>query len=58
MAPEGIAYDFETVRNIDIHGCELSPTVRTGVRSWNTTVQFWLAHTIYRRLPFKSGPLK
>ncbi|KAK2156635.1 hypothetical protein LSH36_208g01079 [Paralvinella palmiformis] len=57
MAPEGIAYDFETVRNIDIHGCELSPTIRIGVRSWNTTVQFWLANTIYRRLPFKSGPL-
>lgn len=53
-----IKFDFETIRNIDVYGCEFAPTVRAGMRSWNMTVQYWLATYVYRRVPFKSGPLR
>lgn len=53
-----IEYDFETVHNLDIYGCELAPTVREGMRAWNMTVQYWLANYVYKRVPFKSGPLR
>ena len=58
QAPEGIAYNFETVHNIDEYGCEFAPTVREGMRSWNMTVQYWLASNVYKRLTVKSGPAK
>jgi len=51
-------YNFETVHSLDIYGCELASTVREGMRAWNMTVQYWLATYVYKRLPFKSGPLR
>ncbi|XP_005100167.1 lysophospholipid acyltransferase 7 [Aplysia californica] len=44
-------YNFETVHNIDIYGCELAPLTKQGLRSWNMTVQYWLATYIHRRVP-------
>jgi lysophospholipid acyltransferase 7 len=44
-------YDFETIHNIDIYGCELAPMTKQGLRSWNMTVQYWLAHYVHRRVP-------
>ncbi|CAG5124357.1 unnamed protein product [Candidula unifasciata] len=46
-----IDYNFETIHNIDIYGCELAPTTKQGLRSWNMTVQYWLANYIHRRVP-------
>ncbi|VDI37226.1 Hypothetical predicted protein [Mytilus galloprovincialis] len=36
-------YDYQTVYNLSIYGCELGRTTREGLRSWNMTVQYWLA---------------
>ena len=48
---EMVEYDFETVHNIDIYGCELAPRARQSLRRWNMTVQFWLANYVHRRVP-------
>ncbi|WAQ97686.1 MBOA7-like protein [Mya arenaria] len=48
-------YEFETVHNLDIWGCELAPTTREGLRSWNMSVQYWLAAYVHRRLPRHLG---
>lgn len=42
--------DFETIRNLDVWECEFAPTMRETIKSWNKTVQFWLAANVYRRL--------
>ncbi|CAH1795332.1 unnamed protein product, partial [Owenia fusiformis] len=47
-------YDYETIHNINEYGCELAPTIRDGMRSWNMSVQYWLATFIYRRVPIKA----
>ncbi|CAL8071525.1 unnamed protein product [Calicophoron daubneyi] len=44
-------YDFSTIQNISVWSCEFSPTVREGMRSWNKTVQYWLATNFHKRLP-------
>ncbi|XP_041362326.1 lysophospholipid acyltransferase 7-like [Gigantopelta aegis] len=46
-----VEYDFETVHNLNIYGCELAPTTREGLRSWNMTVQYWLAANVHHRIP-------
>lgn len=51
--PREIQFDFETIHNLSIYGCELAPTTRVGLRSWNMTVQYWLADNVYRRVPWK-----
>ena len=53
-----VKYDFETIHNIDIYGCELAPTVRAGMKSWNMSVQYWLASNVYRRTSSVSGPVR
>lgn len=58
MAPNAVVYDFETVHNIDEYGCDVTPTVREGMRGWNMTVQYWLAHHVYKRLTFANSQLK
>ncbi|XP_064462895.1 lysophospholipid acyltransferase 7-like [Ornithodoros turicata] len=45
-------FDYRTVYNVDESGCEISVTVRDGIRHWNNTVQYWLAVYFYKRLPF------
>jgi hypothetical protein len=54
----GLEYDFETVHNIDIWGCELAPTTKQGLRSWNMTVQYWLATYVHRRVPLSLKPYR
>ena len=51
------AYNFEAIHNIDEYGVECVPTMREALKCWNMTVQFWLASTVYRRLPL-SRPLR
>ena len=57
-AAEGVAYNFETIHNIDEYGCDLAPTVRDGLRAWNMSVQYWMASHVYRRVSIKSAPVK
>lgn len=42
---------FDTIRNIKPGGSEWSSTVRDGMRSWNMTVQWWLANYVHKRWP-------
>jgi len=55
---DDIKYNFDTVHNLDLYGCELAPTVREGMRAWNMTVQYWLATYIYKRVPVKASSLR
>ncbi|GFN96840.1 lysophospholipid acyltransferase 7 [Plakobranchus ocellatus] len=50
-AGKALDYDFETIHNIDIYGCELAPMTKQGLRSWNMTVQYWLASFVHKRVP-------
>ena len=45
---EGDKFDFETVHNIDERGAEFVPTMREALKTWNMTVQYWLATTVYK----------
>jgi lysophospholipid acyltransferase 7 len=51
-------FNFDTIHNIDVSVCELSPTLRGTIHAWNKTIQYWMAAYIYKRLPFHSNPLK
>jgi lysophospholipid acyltransferase 7 len=42
------------VYNVDPWGAEVVPTLRLGMHCWNTTVQYWLAMYVYKRVPSKS----
>ena len=39
------------MHNIDEHGVETVTTMREALKTWNMTVQWWLAANIYKRLP-------
>ncbi|CAH8467407.1 unnamed protein product [Dicrocoelium dendriticum] len=41
--------DYTTITNISVWGCEFTTTVREGMRSWNQTVQYWLAFNFFKR---------
>ncbi|KAM8927431.1 membrane-bound acylglycerophosphatidylinositol O-acyltransferase MBOAT7 [Pelodytes ibericus] len=49
-----IAYDYETVKNIDCYGTDFCVKVKDGMRYWNMSVQWWLAQYIYKNSPVKS----
>ncbi|KAG5444483.1 Lysophospholipid acyltransferase 7 [Clonorchis sinensis] len=49
--PTTEAYDYTTIQNISVWGCEFTPTVREGMHSWNQTVQYWLATNFHKRCP-------
>ncbi|CAD5217777.1 unnamed protein product [Bursaphelenchus okinawaensis] len=42
-------FDASTIDNLDIPHVEHSDGFRSGMRAWNRTVQFWLAHFVYKR---------
>lgn len=44
-----VAYDDETINNLDIARIESSDGFRSGMRAWNRSVQFWLANFVYKR---------
>lgn len=44
-----ILYNYTTVQNLSIWGCEFAPTVRESMKSWNCSVQYWLANYFYKR---------
>merc|ERR1711928_184790 len=47
------AYNFETIHNIEEYATEFYD-VRGSLKSWNMTVQYWLAMNVYRRVPVKA----
>lgn len=49
-----IAYDYETVKNIDCRGADFCVKVKDGMRYWNMSVQWWLAQYIYKNAPIRS----
>ncbi|XP_044303866.1 lysophospholipid acyltransferase 7 isoform X1 [Varanus komodoensis] len=49
-----IAYDYETIKNIDPHGTDFCVKVKDGMRYWNMSVQWWLAQYIYKSAPVRS----
>ena len=53
-----VKFNFDTVHNLDLYGCEMAPTVREGMRAWNMTVQYWLATYVYKRLPVNNSSLR
>lgn len=55
---DDVEYNFETVHNLDLYGCEMAPTVREGMRAWNMTVQYWLATYVYKRVPFRASSFR
>ncbi|VDP99395.1 unnamed protein product [Trichobilharzia regenti] len=44
-----IMYNYNTISNISVWGCEFAPTVRESMKSWNCSVQYWLASYFYKR---------
>ena len=39
------------MHNIDEYGVETVTTMREALKTWNMTVQWWLASNIYKRIP-------
>lgn len=50
---ENDEYSFAVIENIDMVACEFDPSIRTSMRKWNTSVQWWLANYIYRVFEIK-----
>ena len=46
-----VEYNYETIHSLSIYGCELGRTTKEGLRSWNMTVQYWLAAYCHHRIP-------
>ncbi|XP_011310278.1 lysophospholipid acyltransferase 7 [Fopius arisanus] len=46
--------DFKTVHNIDIPAVERCFLVRHAMKSWNITVQYWMAAYVYKQFPSKT----
>lgn len=47
-------YDFKAIHNIEPAGAEFDMTVRNSMKSWNMTVQYWLANYVFKRFPVNS----
>lgn len=51
-------YSFETIRTIKIFEVEFSPSMANTMKSWNITIQWWMATFVHRKLPFKNRNLR
>ncbi|KAM6452497.1 lysophospholipid acyltransferase 7-like [Liasis olivaceus] len=49
-----VAYDYETIRNIDPYSIEFCVKVKDSIRCWNMTIQWWLTQYTYKNAPFHS----
>uniref|UniRef100_A0A8C5RE85 Leukocyte receptor cluster member 4 n=1 Tax=Laticauda laticaudata TaxID=8630 RepID=A0A8C5RE85_LATLA len=47
-----VAYDYETIRNIDPYGTEFCIKVKDGIHCWNMTVQWWFYQYTYKNMSF------
>jgi len=55
---KALGLNFEAIHNIDEYATETVTTMREALKTWNMTVQFWLASNVYRRLPGLSRGLR
>eukprot|EP00117_Sycon_ciliatum_P029178 scpid48913/ scgid23302/ Lysophospholipid acyltransferase 7; Leukocyte receptor cluster member 4; Membrane-bound O-acyltransferase domain-containing protein 7 len=46
--------DFSAVYNLDVYRIETATDMRTAIRHWNMSVQWWMTYYIYKRFPSKS----
>ncbi|CAB4024451.1 Hypothetical predicted protein [Paramuricea clavata] len=46
-------YSFETIRGMYVRKVELS-SLKDMIRSWNTTVQWWMAAYVYQQFPLRN----
>ncbi|XP_078335914.1 membrane-bound acylglycerophosphatidylinositol O-acyltransferase MBOAT7-like [Crassostrea virginica] len=51
ISKASVEYNYETIHSLSIYGCELGRTTKEGLRSWNMTIQYWLAANCHHRLP-------
>ena len=51
-------FSFETIHNICIYDVEFAPTMRSAMKVWNMTVQWWMANYVYQKLPIKSSQIR
>ena len=54
LPDDPVKYDFETVHNIDEYGADFDDSVRGSLKTWNMTVQYWLAVNVHRRFPIRA----
>ncbi|XP_054282737.1 lysophospholipid acyltransferase 7-like [Macrosteles quadrilineatus] len=47
-------YSFAAIYNIDSWGSDFQPTIRSSMKCWNMTIQYWLATYVYKRFPVKA----
>ncbi|XP_022187440.1 lysophospholipid acyltransferase 7 [Nilaparvata lugens] len=47
-------YSFEAIHNIDAWNSDFKPTIRSSMKAWNMTIQYWLAVNVYKRFPIKA----
>uniref|UniRef100_A0A2D4IIQ4 Leukocyte receptor cluster member 4 n=2 Tax=Micrurus lemniscatus lemniscatus TaxID=129467 RepID=A0A2D4IIQ4_MICLE len=47
-----VAYDYETIRNIDPYGTEFCIKVKDAIHCWNMTVQWWFYQYTYKNVSF------
>uniref|UniRef100_A0A8C6X488 Leukocyte receptor cluster member 4 n=1 Tax=Naja naja TaxID=35670 RepID=A0A8C6X488_NAJNA len=51
-----VAYDYETIRNIDPNGTEFCIKVKDAIHCWNMTVQWWFYQYTYKNVSFLPHP--
>jgi len=54
----GYTHCFKTVWNIDIFGVEFGKTMRSAMKVWNMTVQWWMAMYVYKKLPVANSQIR
>jgi lysophospholipid acyltransferase 7 len=50
------SFSFLAIKCIDEYQCETSVTVKGVLKKWNQTVQYWMAHNVYKRVPPRFKP--
>ena len=55
---ERVEYDYKTITNILPYETEFSTTIRSTIRTWNMTVQWWLASHVYKKIPIKQKTVR
>ncbi|EDO40083.1 predicted protein, partial [Nematostella vectensis] len=54
----GDTHSFMTVYNIDIFKVEFAPSMRSIMKDWNMSVQWWIAQYVHRKLPFSNRNIR
>eukprot|EP00794_Sanderia_malayensis_P009066 gene9066-10034_t len=54
MKHDGDTHSFETIHNIDMFDVEFCNCVKTIMKAWNKTVQWWLYKYVHQNIPIKA----